>query len=100
MNKDEILQILTDNKEKIRAFNVKSLFLVGSFANETSNSQSDVDLIVEFIDNDSSQLLKLGVFLEELLDREVDLAEKSSIKINYLNEIMKYNNYSIDLVEQ
>lgn len=100
MKKEDIIRILKDNKEEIRKFNVKSLSLVGSFADETSNFQSDVDIIVEFVNNDSSQLLKLGVFLEQLLDREVDLAEKSSIKTNYLDEIMKYTNTPIDIMRQ
>ncbi|QTA83358.1 Nucleotidyltransferase domain-containing protein [Desulfonema limicola] len=46
--KDNILNILKQNRDKFRAVGVKSLGIFGSTARQTDNENSDIDILVEF----------------------------------------------------
>ena len=52
MNKSQILQYLTTNKQVIsRKYQLKKLGIFGSYARSEQTSESDLDLLVEFEDN-------------------------------------------------
>ena len=63
---------------------VKSLFAFGSVTREDFNEKSDVDLIVDFYENDpfsyTDLYFNLKTKLENLLKRQVDLLEERAIK--------------------
>ena len=48
MKRDEVLKILADQRDTLKAFSVKSLSLFGSVARDEATEASDVDLLVEF----------------------------------------------------
>jgi hypothetical protein len=48
MKREEVLQILAANQERLKALGVKSLDLFGSVARDEARSDSDVDFLVEF----------------------------------------------------
>lgn len=48
MKREEVLQILAEHKDKLKALGVKSLDLFGSVARDEARSDSDVDFLVEF----------------------------------------------------
>ena len=48
MDKQQILDLLNANKDRLDEFAVKALFLFGSVARGEATPESDVDLLVEF----------------------------------------------------
>ena len=72
-------------KEKIRPILKKSdvsrLFVFGSFARGEQNNDSDLDLIVEFNNDDKTLLDIVGLQLdiEEAIKRKVDLLTRGGI---------------------
>lgn len=65
----------------LRRFGVRSLWLFGSFARGEARPKSDVDLLVDFDEPPTyRQFMQLRIFLEELLDVEVDLVTESGLR--------------------
>ena len=77
---NEIEKLCLENK-------VKSLYVFGSVLNETFNSQSDIDLVVDFNNieiadyADNYYNLKFG--LQSIFHRQIDLLEQKAIKNPY-----------------
>ena len=82
LTKDEILSKLDKNKDKIKSFGVKKLWLFGSYARGEQDENSDIDFLVEFETgkNDYKNELELGIFLEEVFEKNVDLGERRLLK--------------------
>ena len=74
--------------ERIKALckqhKVSKLFAFGSILNDKFNSESDIDLIVDFADVDlkdyADNYFNLKFSLERLFGREIDLLEEKAIK--------------------
>ncbi len=88
-----MVELLEQNQEKIHKlcerYFVKQLKVFGSAARESDFSpESDLDFIVEFEilppSNHAKAYFGLLFGLEDLLDREIDLAEISAIKNPYV----------------
>lgn len=82
LNKKTIIQQIEQNKVKIKALGIKSIFLVGSYARDESTEDSDIDLIIEFkkgrgLFDDYVHLLHL---LQDCFQKKIDLVEKSLIR--------------------
>ena len=73
----EITELCKTNK-------VKSLFAFGSVTRADFNEESDIDLIVDFNENDpfnyTDLYFNLKNRLEEILRRQVDLIEERAVK--------------------
>ncbi|WAC39369.1 nucleotidyltransferase family protein [Pedobacter sp. SL55] len=71
-------------KELCKKNKVKSLFAFGSITRADFNEKSDVDLLVDFYENDpfsyADLYFNLKTKLENLLKRQVDLLEERAIK--------------------
>jgi len=82
LTKEEIIQKIEENKEKIRSFGVSELTLVGSYARDEANEDSDIDFVVEFEENRGSydDFVHLVQFLKDLLGKEIELGEKHLIR--------------------
>ncbi|WP_199247063.1 nucleotidyltransferase family protein [[Phormidium] sp. ETS-05] len=48
MQRDEVLAILAEHRDRLKGFGVKSLALFGSTARNEARPDSDVDILVEF----------------------------------------------------
>jgi uncharacterized protein len=48
MQRDEALAILTDHRQDLENFGVKSIAIFGSVARNEARGDSDVDVLVEF----------------------------------------------------
>ncbi|SRR3989338_9503155 len=82
LTKGEIIRKIEENKGKIREFGVKKLILFGSYARNESAKGSDVDFLVEFEEGRGlfDDFVHLLHFLEDLLDKEIDLGEENLLR--------------------
>ena len=74
MTRQDILQVLLEHKEYMQMkMGVKRIGLFGSYAREEANEGSDVDILVELQSPDFEKLMALQAFLENSLDKSIDL---------------------------
>jgi len=80
---DKIKELCKENK-------VKSLYAFGSVTREDFNPQSDIDLVVDFDENDpfkyTDLYFNLKSRLEEIFRRHVDLLEERAIRNRLFRE--------------
>lgn len=94
-NKQDIVNSLRENECHLRTFGVQRIGLFGSFVREQQNETSDVDLLVEF---DTAQktfdnFMALSFFLEDLLDRPVEIVTPESLSPHIGPHILKEIEY-------
>ena len=91
MTKIEILNLL--NKEKTflkEKFKVKKIGLFGSYAKNIENKKSDIDIYVEFYEKNFDNISGLWVYLENKLNKKVDLYYPNKFSNGFiLNKIKK-----------
>ena len=77
-------------QELCKANRVKSLFAFGSVTRDDFNTSSDIDLLVDFDENDpfkyTDLYFNLKQKLEEILKRQVDLLEERGIRNRFFKE--------------
>ena len=73
--KSEIFDFLRANKDSIHSYGVKKIGIFGSFARNTQQEESDIDILVEFEPEKLNYdgFINLAYFLEDNLERKVDL---------------------------
>ena len=73
--KENVLELIRSNQDKIRSYGVRKLGLFGSFVRDKQKPESDIDLLVEFQQDKKSfdNFIQLAFFLEEILERRVEL---------------------------
>ena len=96
MNKEEILEKIRENREKIRSFGVKRIGIFGSVIGEEMTEKSDIDVVVEFEKGKATFKNVCGLvdFLDELFGREVDILTPDgidSMRIEHVREEIKRN---------
>lgn len=65
----------------VERYKVREIGLFGSFVRGEQRSSSDVDVLVEFEeDADLFDLIGLTLYLEDALQREVDVVSKSALR--------------------
>ena len=75
---EEILTILDHTKPELeRLFGVRRIGLYGSYAYGTQTDDSDIDLIVELKEPKFDCLAGLYIYMEQVLEREVDIRRLS-----------------------
>jgi uncharacterized protein len=90
------MTVLETHKEDIKQLcsthNVKLLYAFGSVLTDKFNSDSDIDLIVDFEPIDLSQYADnyydLKFSLENVLQKPVDLLEEKAIKNPYFRQVV------------
>ena len=75
-------QILSEKAREIRnRFHLKEFALFGSFARHEESPTSDVDILVTFEGAaDFDRFMDLKFYLQELLDRNVDLITRQALR--------------------
>ncbi len=73
--KEHVLELIRSNQDKIMSYGVRRLGLFGSFVRSEYKRESDIDLLVEFEEDKKSfdNFIELAFFLEEILERRVEL---------------------------
>jgi uncharacterized protein len=82
VNKSTLLKLLSDNREHLRQrFGARRLALFGSAARDELREDSDIDVLVEF-DGPATLdgYMGLKFFLEDLLQRPVDLVTEKGLR--------------------
>lgn len=83
ITKNEIQKRLKRNKKYIKSkFHVRKIGLFGSFAAEKNTAISDIDILVDFQKGhkDFFNYMRLKHYLQEILERKVDLVMGSAVK--------------------
>jgi predicted nucleotidyltransferase len=81
MRRNEVVRLLTEHRQDLAQFGVKSLALFGSVVRDESRPESDVDFLVEFEGTATfDRYMGLRLFLEDLLGAPVDLVTRRALK--------------------
>jgi uncharacterized protein len=80
-NKKQILKQLEILMPQLSTmFGVKNIGLFGSYVQNTASESSDIDLIIEFVSPPGLEFIKLCDFLEEALQKKVDILTPDGLK--------------------
>jgi predicted nucleotidyltransferase len=90
MDSQEVLTKLRELKPTITArYKVREISLFGSFVREEQGVSSDIDLFAEFEDNaDLFDLIGLALYLEEILQRPVDVVPKQALRAELRESVL------------
>jgi hypothetical protein len=90
MDNKDLKKKLKDLKPILeKNYKVKSIGLFGSFARNEANENSDVDILVQFSEDIGWEFIDLKRFLEESLEREVDLVTVEALKSELKEDILR-----------
>ena len=83
---EEIISILKINKPELsKRYPISELALFGSFADNTYNEHSDIDILVDFHTKiDGFEYIRLAHEFEDLFKHKVDVVSRRAIKQQYL----------------
>ena len=77
-------------KQLCKEYRVKNFSVFGSVLTDSFSSESDIDFVVDFDENDpikyTDLYFQLKDKLEQILDREIDLLEERGIKNSFLRK--------------
>lgn len=80
-NCNDVLTKVKAHQAALESMGVKSLDLFGSVARNQASLTSDIDFLIEFSKPIGLfQLLEIQYFLEDLLERSIDLGTADSLK--------------------
>lgn len=90
-SKETILKSLKELKDEIKIkYRVTELGVFGSVARGEDNVSSDVDIMAEFDeDADLLDLMGLSLFLEERLQRKVDVVSKRALRSETQDAVLR-----------
>jgi predicted nucleotidyltransferase len=93
MTRNEILERLRENQDKLRTFGTSSVGLFGSYATGNPAPASDIDVLVTFASEEKKTFdnyMGLKFFLEEMLDmKHVDLVIADGLKPGIRKEVLR-----------
>ena len=90
-SKQDIYDSIAGNRAVLNNYGVKSISLFGSFVKNSSNENSDVDLLVDFLPDKKSfdNFMDLAFFLEDLFGRKVEIVTPQSLSKHIGPHILK-----------
>jgi|SRR4030042_3208691 predicted nucleotidyltransferase len=90
---DEIREILKEYKEEVsRKYRINEIGIFGSIVRGEQKKRSDIDILVEFDEENIPGLLKfieMERYLEKILRKKVDLVRKGGIRPELRDIILK-----------
>ena len=94
--KASIFQLLAANRERLHSLGVLRLGLFGSFVRGQQHPASDIDVLVEFQPERKSfdNFMALSLFLEDLLQRPVEVLTLESLSPHIGPRILKEVEYA------
>lgn len=92
--KNEILSKLKDLKPTLyENYSVKEIGLFGSFSDGDFSDDSDIDILVELEKPIGWKFFSLELFLEQVLQRKVDLVTRNALKEQIREKILNQVNF-------
>jgi hypothetical protein len=89
LTKNDIINKLRELKPFLaNEFSVKEIGLFGSFSDDEQNKESDIDILVEFYKPIGWKFFSLEKYLEDVLNRKVDLVTKKALKKQLREKIL------------
>ncbi len=86
LTKEKVIEILRNEYPYLnRKYNLNKLGLFGSFSKEVNTEKSDIDLLVDFSAPIGLDFIEMGEYLEEKLNRKVDLVTVQGYQNSNLN---------------
>ena len=81
LNKTELFSFLSEHRDHLKRYGVKRCGVFGSFVRGQQTPESDIDLLVEFESGAKSfdNFMLLSFFLEDNLDRRIELVTPESL---------------------
>ncbi len=93
MTKEDIKKLLSEHKDILEKYKVKSISLFGSYTRNEQRKDSDIDFLVEFKEDTYDNFINLVFSLEDLLKKNVTVVSEEDlspyIKPYVLKEIEK-----------
>lgn len=91
MTKKEVIDFIKAHKADIQKFGVVKIGLFGSYAREENISDSDIDIIVRFMDVESKYNAYFGLknYLEDALKIKIDLCREEDIRKEFKDAIKR-----------
>lgn len=81
LTSDGIMELLSKHAGEMKSrFGVRRIGLFGSHSQRKSRVKSDIDILVELSEPTFDNYMDLKFFLEQLLNREVDLVMADTLK--------------------
>jgi hypothetical protein len=85
---ESILEQLNQKAGELKQnFTVCSIGLFGSLVRNKADSESDIDILVDFVEPTFDHYMDLKFYLEKLFGREVDLVTADTVKPRLKNVI-------------
>ena len=80
-DKADILRVIREKQPELTGrFTVRRIGVFGSFARGSASPESDVDILVELAEPTFDHYMDLKFYLEEVLNRPVDLVMADTVK--------------------
>jgi len=94
--KQDVLKILHQNRDRLKALGVSRIGLFGSLVRGEQHPDSDIDLLVEFEPGQKTfdAFMELSFFLEEILQRRIELVTVESLSPYIGPHILKEVEYA------
>lgn len=94
-NKNEVLELILLNKQKILEFGIQSIGLFGSYVRNENIESSDIDFIVRFNEGKKNyqNFVHLSFFLSDLFQRKIELLTEESLSPYLKDNILKEVEY-------
>ncbi|WP_461788684.1 nucleotidyltransferase family protein [Pedobacter sp.] len=94
-NKKTLITRLKNNSNKLKSFGIAKLSIFGSFVSDKPTDKSDVDFLVEFVPEKKNydNFIALSFYLEELLERRVEIVTPQSLSKHIGPHILRNAEY-------
>ena len=90
MERDKILSLLKSRRRQLKKFGIHSLSIFGSVARDQAHTNSDVEILVDFEKPIGLfEYARLQMYLEEILERPVDLVTPEALRPELREEILR-----------
>lgn len=87
---NEIKNKLSVNKDYFKnKYSIKNLGIFGSYARNEANTDSDIDILVDFEKPIGLEFVILADELEHLLNTKVDLVSINAVQPNMINYVLE-----------
>lgn len=88
LDRQTVLDQLAANAKELHSLGARSVALFGSFARNEATEKSDVDLLVDLDEHTFDRYMDLKLWLEDLLERRVDLVLIDGLKPRVRDKIL------------